>query len=92
MDSSAEEPTEHDPPRKVVFRGVSGPVRPRGTVTVEPAGEGGSRVTIELDLEGNGLLGAILAPLARSQARKQLPEDQRELKERLEHEPGPPGA
>ena len=83
---------EHDPPRKVVFRGVSGPVRPRGTVTVEPAGEGGSRVTIELDLEGNGLLGAILAPLARNQARKQVPADQRRLKERLESEPRPPVA
>lgn len=84
--------TERDPPRKVVFRGVNGPVRPVGTVTVEPVGEGSSKVTIELDLEGNGLLGAILAPLARSQARKQLPEDQRQLKERLESEPGPPAA
>jgi uncharacterized membrane protein len=79
--------TEHDPPRKVAFRGVNGPVRPSGTVTVESAGEGGSKVTIELDLLGNGLLGAILAPLARSQARKQLPEDQRQLKQRLENEP-----
>ena len=84
--------TEHDPPRKVSFRGVSGPVRPGGTVTVEPVGEGRSKVTIELDLHGNGLLGAILAPLARSQARKQLPEDQRHLKERLESVPGPPAA
>jgi hypothetical protein len=63
-------------------------VRPVGTVTVEPAGKGGSKVTIELDLQGHGLLGAIIAPLARSQARKQLPEDQRQLKERLESEPG----
>jgi hypothetical protein len=49
-------------------------------------------VTIELDLEGNGLLGAILAPLARGQARKQLPEDQQRLKERLESQPRPPAA
>jgi uncharacterized protein YndB with AHSA1/START domain len=82
--------TEHDAPRKVTFRGVNGPVRPVGTVTVEPAGEGGSKVTIELDLRGHGLLGAIVAPFARSQARKQLPEDQRQLKERLESEPGSP--
>jgi uncharacterized protein YndB with AHSA1/START domain len=81
--------TEHDPPRKVAFRGVNGPVRPVGTVTVEPVGEGGSKVTIELDLAGSGLLGAILAPLARSQARKQLPKDQRQLKERLESHGGP---
>jgi uncharacterized protein YndB with AHSA1/START domain len=84
--------TEHDPPRKVAFRGVSGPVRPVGTVTVEPVGAGGSKVTIELDLRGNGLLGSIVAPLARRQARKQLPKDQRRLKERLESEPEPPGA
>ena len=84
--------TEHDPPHKVTFRGVNGPVRPNGTVTVEPVGEGRSKVTIELDLEGNGLLGAILAPLARSQARKQVPDDQRRLKEQLENEPGPPAA
>ena len=84
--------TEHDPPHKVTFKGVNGPVRPVGTVTVEPVGEGGSKVTIELDLHGNGLLGAIIAPLARSQARRQLPEDQRQLKERLESETGPPAA
>jgi uncharacterized membrane protein len=84
--------TEHDPPRKVAFRGVNGPVRPVGTVRVEPVGEGSSRVTIELDLQGNGLVGAIFAPLARRQARTQVPEDQRKLKERLESEPGPPAA
>jgi uncharacterized protein YndB with AHSA1/START domain len=84
--------TEHDPPRKVAFRGLNGPVRPSGTVTVEPAGEGGSKVTIELDLQGHGLLGAILAPLARSQAAKQVPEDQGRLKQRLESEPAPPAA
>lgn len=76
--------TEHDPPRKVAFRGVSGPVR--------PVGEGSSKVTIELDLQGNGLLGTVLAPLARGQARKQVPEDQRQLKKRLESEPGPSAA
>lgn len=92
MQSVTYEITGHDPPRKVAFRGVNGPVRPVGTVTVEPVGEGGSKVTIELDLQGNGLLGAILAPLARSQARKQLPENQRQLKERLESESGPPAA
>ena len=59
-------------------------------MTVEPVGEGNSKVTIELDLQGNGLLGAIVAPLARGQARKQLPADQRQLKQRLESEPGLP--
>ena len=52
----------------------------------------GVREALELDLQGNGLFGAILAPLARSRARKQLPEDQRRLKERLESEHGLPAA
>jgi uncharacterized protein YndB with AHSA1/START domain len=76
--------TEHDPPRKASFRGVNGPVRPVGTVTVEPAGEGRSTVTLELDLQSHGLLGLIVGPLARSQSRKLVPEDQKRLKERLE--------
>jgi uncharacterized protein YndB with AHSA1/START domain len=76
--------TEYDPPRRVAFRGVNGPVRPVGSVTVEPAGEGRSRLTLELDLRSHGLLGLLFAPLARSQSRKLVPEDQRRLKERLE--------
>src|SRR5438128_3110182 len=76
--------TEHDPPRKASFRGTNGPVRPVGTVTVEPAGDGRSRVTLELDLQGHGLMGKLVAPMARSQARKEIPKDQQRLKERLE--------
>ena len=78
------EVTEHDPPRKTSFKGTNGPVRPLGSVTVEPVGEGRSRVTVELDLKGHGLVGPLVAMLARSQARKQLPQDQQRLKERLE--------
>ena len=74
--------TEHEPPRKASFRGINGPVRPVGTVTVEPAGSG-SRVTVRLDLEGHGM-GKLVAPLARMQARKQVPKDQARLKQRLE--------
>jgi uncharacterized membrane protein len=76
--------TEHEPPRRSSFRGVNGPVRPVGSVTVEPVGEARSRVTVELELEGHGLLGPLVAMLARGQARKQLPQDQQRLKERLE--------
>jgi len=76
--------TEHDPPRKISFRGVDGPVRPVGTFTVEPVGDGRSRATIEIDLQGHGLLGLVVAPLARSQARKEIPQDHQRLKERLE--------
>jgi uncharacterized membrane protein len=78
------EVTEHDPPRRSSFRGVSGPVRPVGTVTVEPVGDGSrSRVTIQLELKGHGL-GKLIAPLAMREARKRVPEDQARLKERLE--------
>jgi uncharacterized protein YndB with AHSA1/START domain len=77
------EVTEHDPPRRSSFRVVDGPVRPFGTVTVEPAGDGRSKVTLELDFVGHGY-GKLLAPLARRDARKQVPLDQARLKERLE--------
>ena len=76
--------TEYDPPSRFSFKGVNGPVRPVGTVTIEPAGDGRSRLTLEMDLQGHGLLGLIVAPMARRQARKEIPQDQRRLKERLE--------
>lgn len=76
--------TEHDPPRKASFRGVDGSIRPVGTMTVEPVGDGNrSRVTLQFDLEGHGF-GKVMAPLARMNARKQIPKDQAHLKERLE--------
>lgn len=74
---------EHDPPRKTVFRGTAGPVRPAGTVTVEPAGESSARVTVELDLQGYGI-GKLLAFFARRQAAREVPQDQQRLKEMLE--------
>ena len=78
------EVTQHDPPRKVSFRGVEGPVRPVGTVTVEPLDDGSrSRVSLEFDLQGHGI-GKLFAPFARRQAARQIPQDQVKLKERLE--------
>ena len=76
--------TEHDPPRRASWQGVDGPIRPVGTLTVEPVGDGSrSRVTVQLDLNGHGL-GKLIAPLARRQARTQIPKDQARLKEKLE--------
>ena len=76
--------TEHDPPRKASFRGLDGPIRPQGTVTVEPLDEGRrSRVTLELDLVGHGF-GKLIAPLVRMDTRRHVPKDQARLKERLE--------
>jgi uncharacterized membrane protein len=75
--------TAHDPPRRSSFRVVDGPVRPFGTITVDPAGEGRSRVTLEIDFEGHGI-GKLLLPLVRRDARKHIPADQQLLKKRLE--------
>ena len=76
--------TGYDPPRRSSFKGTVGPVRPVGTVTVEPLGDGdAARVTIEFDLVGQGI-GKLFAPLARRQARKTIPESQEQLKARLE--------
>jgi MFS superfamily sulfate permease-like transporter len=63
---------------------VVGPVRPLGTVTVEPVGDGSSsRVSIEFDLIGHGF-GNLIAPLGRMQARKSIVESQAQLKAKLE--------
>lgn len=78
------EVTEHDPPRTTSFRGTVGPVRPVGTVTVQPVGDGSkARVSIEFDLVGHGI-GKLIAPLARMQARKSIVDSQAQLKARLE--------
>jgi uncharacterized protein YndB with AHSA1/START domain len=75
--------TEHDPPRKISFRGTAGLIRPTGTYTVDPIGESSSRMNSELDLEGHGI-GKLFAPLALRQAAKQVPLDQEKLKQLLE--------
>jgi hypothetical protein len=78
------EVTEHDPPRSFAFHGIDGPVRVVGRATIEPTGDGaGSRLSLVLDFEGHGI-GKVLAPLARAQARKQVPISHEHLKERLE--------
>jgi uncharacterized protein YndB with AHSA1/START domain len=77
--------TEHDPPRQSSFRVLDGPIRAVGTVSVEPIGDGSrSRLTFTLDFQGHGLGGKVLLPLAKSQARKQIPRDQAKMKELLE--------
>jgi uncharacterized protein YndB with AHSA1/START domain len=79
------EVTEHDPPRRTAFRGIAGAIRPEGTVTVEPIGDGShSRVSLDFNLTGHGLFGQLMAPLARMQAKKTVAENQEELKAKLE--------
>ena len=79
------EVTEHDPPRQSSFRVLDGPVRAVGTILIEPIGDGSrSRLTFTLDFKGHGLAGKVLLPVARTQARKQIPKDQARMKELLE--------
>ena len=79
------EVTEHDPPRKISWRALNGPVRPVGTVTVEPLADGSrSRLTVQIDPRGHGLFGKLIAPLAGRDVDKQVPKDHARLKELLE--------
>lgn len=78
------EVTEHGPPNRLAFRGIDGPVRPQGKITLEPL-EGGERTrySAQLDFEGHGP-GLLIAPLVRRDARKQLPDSLKRLKKKLE--------
>ena len=77
--------TEHEPPRRTAFRGTAGPIRPVGTVTLEPLGDGSrTRVSLDFDLQGHGLMGKVFTPLARMQARKEIARSQEQLKTKLE--------
>jgi len=79
--------TEHDPPRQSSFKVLDGPIRAVGTVSVEPTGDGSqTKLTITIDFEGHGLGGKVLLPVAKAQARKQIPKDQARMKELLESE------
>ena len=60
----------------------NGPVRPFGRITIEPSGAG-CRYTLELDFKGVGL-GKLIAPLARRDARRHVPEDLARFKEKVE--------
>jgi uncharacterized protein YndB with AHSA1/START domain len=78
------EVTEHDPPNRLAFRGIDGPIRPQLTITLEPL-DGGQRTrySARLDFQGHGL-GLLLAPLVRRDARRQLPDSLQRLKQKLE--------
>jgi uncharacterized protein YndB with AHSA1/START domain len=82
---TTEEITELDPPRTWQVRGTGRiPVVAIANGTVEPLAEGQrSLVTIALEFDGHGI-GKLLAPLIRHQLRKQLPKDQKRLKELAE--------
>lgn len=77
--------TEYDPPQRWGDRGIDGPIRVIVAVKVEPlADRSRSRLTIEVDFTGHGI-GKLLVPLiVRRQAAKEMPENMRRLKQRLE--------
>ncbi|MFC4507388.1 MULTISPECIES: SRPBCC family protein [Streptomyces] len=79
--------TEYDPPHAWAMQGVDGPVRGRFHGEITPLDEGRrSRVTMELDFEGKGIGKVLVSLVVRSQARRELPVNERMLKRRLEHE------
>ncbi len=73
------------PPRSWANRGVGGiPVIAVANGTVEPLDDGKrSRVTIACEFQGHGI-GKLLVPLLARRLAKQLPRDERKLKEVLE--------
>lgn len=77
--------TDYEPPRRWADRGIDGPIRALVQVDVEPLEDNSrSRVTISLDFSGHGI-GKLLVPLViRRQAAREMPENMRRLKQRLE--------
>jgi uncharacterized membrane protein len=64
----------------------NGPIRPLGSVTIEPLDGGArSKLTLAFELKGHGV-GVLFAPLARANARKEIPKSHQRLKEILERE------
>jgi uncharacterized protein YndB with AHSA1/START domain len=83
--TSTQEVTRLDPPRRWAARGVDGPFRPSAEVTIEPLGDGTrSRVTVALDFEGHGIGKLLPLDVIRRMAAKTAPRSYRNLKERLE--------
>jgi uncharacterized protein YndB with AHSA1/START domain len=77
--------TELSSPRTWAIHGIDGSVRADVTVTVEPRQDGTqSHVTIGLDFSGSGM-GRMILPMVIRQARKEVPESCRKLKNRLEN-------
>lgn len=60
------EVTELSPDERVAFRGIAGPVRPRGSYAFKPA-DGGTAVTFTLDAELTGIKKLVMAkPVGKS--------------------------
>jgi hypothetical protein len=76
--------THVDPPSTWGVRGTDGPVRATVDVTVQPLAAQRSRLTIAVDFTGHGI-GRLLVPLVvRREARKEMPANIANVKQRLE--------
>jgi uncharacterized protein YndB with AHSA1/START domain len=79
-----QEITEVDPPHRWAARGVGGPFRANGRISVEPlAGGTWSMVTFALDYEADGA-GKLLLPLVARMTRAGAPKSYANLKRLLE--------
>jgi hypothetical protein len=81
--TSTSEITAYDPPRHWAIHGIDTPLRANVWVTVEAIDATSARATIEIEFFGHGL-GKILVPFVNSQARREMPQSCRSLKERME--------
>jgi hypothetical protein len=81
---STSELVQYDPPKAWAVRGIDGPIRAAVDVVVQPVTDSRSRLTISVDFAGHGI-GKILVPLmVRREARKEMPENMKALKQRIE--------
>ncbi|XUL91398.1 SRPBCC family protein [Streptomyces galilaeus] len=78
--------TEFRPPHSWTVRGIDGPIRGNFRGEISPVDDGRrSRVTMDLDFEGHGI-GKVLLPLVvRPQVRREMPHNEKLLREHLEH-------
>jgi hypothetical protein len=82
--TATSEVTEFDPPRRIVARGIDGPIRSHYDVTVEPGvGEARTVVTVAVDFEGHRI-GKLLAPVIHWLGRREAAANSRTLRERLD--------
>jgi uncharacterized protein YndB with AHSA1/START domain len=79
------EVTEFDPPRRMAFKNLGGPLSLVGSLQVEPVNERpDSRVTIQLRYDEGRGIGKLLGRLVQRQSERQVPKDLAQLKQLLE--------
>jgi uncharacterized protein YndB with AHSA1/START domain len=79
-----QEVSEVDQPKRWAARAVSGPIRPKAALTLEPLDDGTrTRVTFEIDYAATGI-GRMILPLVIRQTKTAAPASFRLLKEHLD--------